>query len=123
MIRRVAWMTRIKLRTAEYRMTNDERWNRSRSAGACAACREIFFEIDRIHSFDVRCWMFDVHQFLSRLDWTFAARGDARMLLDGINDLIPKGGIGDPVTQALHHQKFCSRYGPGRGTAMCQRYQ
>jgi hypothetical protein len=30
-------------------MTNDERWNRSRSAGACAACREIFFKIDRIH--------------------------------------------------------------------------
>jgi hypothetical protein len=24
--------------------------------------REIFFKIDRIHSFDVRCWTFDVRR-------------------------------------------------------------
>jgi hypothetical protein len=53
-------MTRIKQRTAEYRMTNEERWNRSRSAGACAACREIFFKIDRIHSFDIQYSLFDI---------------------------------------------------------------
>jgi hypothetical protein len=37
-------------------MTNDEGWNRSRSAGACAACREIFLkQTEYIHlTFDVR---------------------------------------------------------------------
>ena len=53
MIRRVAWMTRIKQRTAEYRITNIE-FRRMESL------REICFKIDRIHSFDVRCWTFDV---------------------------------------------------------------
>ncbi len=37
-----------------YGMSIVELWNRSRSAGACAACRSIFFKIDRIHSFDNR---------------------------------------------------------------------
>ena len=40
------------------------------------------FKIDRIHSFDVRCWMFDVHQFLFRSDWTLVASGRAHMKLD-----------------------------------------
>jgi hypothetical protein len=54
-------------------MTNDERWNRSRSAGACAACREIFLkQTEYIHStFDVGRSMFDVHQFFFRLDRPF----------------------------------------------------
>ena len=54
---------------------------------------------------------------------TFRAAGDVRMLTDSINNLIPQGGIGDPVAQALHHQKFRPRYGPGRSTAMCYRHQ
>ena len=29
-------------RTAEYRISNVEGWNRSRSAGACAACWDLF---------------------------------------------------------------------------------
>jgi len=45
------------------------------------------------------------------------------MLHDGINDLIPQSGISDPVTQALHHQEFRPRYGPGCGTAMRRRHQ
>ena len=62
--------------------------------------------------------IFSPTKFLFRSDWTRAAIGGARMLRDSINDLIPQGGIGDPVTQALNHQKFCSRYGPGCGTTM-----
>jgi hypothetical protein len=42
--------------------------------------REIFFKIDRIHSFDVRCWTFDVRcssvSFSIRLA-VFQASGDA----------------------------------------------
>ena len=47
----IAW---IKQRTAEYRITNIE-FRRMESF------REIFFKIDRIHSFDVRCWTFDAY--------------------------------------------------------------
>jgi hypothetical protein len=54
--------------------------------------REIFFKTDRstqklttdrtpYSMFDVGRSMFDVHQFLSRFDWTLAASGDARMKL------------------------------------------
>jgi hypothetical protein len=50
--------------------------------------RSVFYKIDRstqklttggIHysTFDVGRSMFDVHQFLSRIDWTLAASGDA----------------------------------------------
>ncbi len=45
--------------------------------------REIFFKTDRTHysMFDVGRSMLDVHQFLSRFDWTLAASGDAYMKL------------------------------------------
>jgi hypothetical protein len=50
--------------------------------------REIFFKIDRIHSFDVRCWMFDVRRssvsFSIRLA-AFQASGGARMKLNESN--------------------------------------
>jgi hypothetical protein len=41
------------------------------------------FKIDRIHysMFDVERSVFDVHQFLSRFDWTLADSGVARMKL------------------------------------------
>ena len=62
MIRRVAWMTRIKQRTAEYRISNDGIALRGVGVRTPTSrrLREIFFKIDRIHSFDVRCWSFDV---------------------------------------------------------------
>jgi hypothetical protein len=41
------------------------------------------FKIDRIHysMFDAERWVFDVHQFLFRFDWTLVASGAARMKL------------------------------------------
>ena len=58
----VPWMKLHKIKEANRRMSKDEGWNRSRSAGACAACREIIFKTDRIHLFDVRCWAFNVRR-------------------------------------------------------------
>ena len=59
----------------EWRMKIDD-WRMMESL------REIFFKTDRIHLFDVRCWTFDVHQFLfrSRLA-AFQASGGACMKL------------------------------------------
>jgi hypothetical protein len=34
-----------ELQNIEYRISNVEGWNRSRNAGACAACRSDFFKI------------------------------------------------------------------------------
>ena len=69
-------MTWIKQRTAEYRMTNDERWIRFAKS---------FFKTDRIHSFDVRCWTFDVRcssVSFSIKPAAFQACGAARMKLN-----------------------------------------
>ena len=56
-----------------------------------ASFREIFFKTDRIHSFDVRCWTFDVRcslvSFSIRLA-VFLASGAARVKED-INVLFP----------------------------------
>ena len=57
MIRLPVSMAWIKQRTAENQMTSDEWW-------MMGSLREIFFKTDRIHSFDVRCWMFDVGRSL-----------------------------------------------------------
>jgi len=55
-------MARIKQRTAEYRMTNDEGWNRF--------AKSFLKQTEYIHSITPRRdWKFDVHQFLFRLDW------------------------------------------------------
>ena len=51
-------------------MTNDEGWTRF--------AKSFLKQTEYIHlTFDVGRSMFDVHQFLSRLDWTLAARGGA----------------------------------------------
>jgi hypothetical protein len=50
--------------------------------------REIFFKTDRIHSFDVRCWTFDVRRssvFSSIKLTAFQASGGARMKLYGVS--------------------------------------
>ena len=44
---------RAEKRTAKYRMSNNE-------SRRMEVLREIFYKTDRIHSFDVRCWTFDV---------------------------------------------------------------
>ena len=62
-----------------HRMTNDEcRMSNDGIASGFASGydptgRSVFFKIDRIHysMFDVGRSMFDVHQFLFRLDWPF----------------------------------------------------
>ena len=77
MIKLAASMAWIKQRTAEYRMTNDE-------GRRMESLREIFFKIDRIHSFDVRCWTFDVRCSLVSFSIRLAAvqaRGGARVKL------------------------------------------
>jgi hypothetical protein len=58
---------------------NDEVWNR---------CAQSFFinNNDRIPYFDIRYFLFDIRysffsEFISRLDWTLAARGGAYMKL------------------------------------------
>jgi hypothetical protein len=54
-------------RTAEYRISN------RRITKGGIALLSLFYKIDRIHysMLDVQCSMFDVHQFLFRLDRPF----------------------------------------------------
>jgi hypothetical protein len=66
-----ASMAPIKQRTAEYRMTKD---GIARAAQALAprVAQSFFKQTEYIHStFDVGRSMFDVHQFLFRLNWPF----------------------------------------------------
>jgi len=61
MIRLPATMAWIKQRTAEFRISNDEGWNRF--------AKSFLKQTEYIYStFDVGRWMFNVHQFLFRCD-------------------------------------------------------
>ena len=85
------------IRNDECRLTNDGIALRGVGAKSPTSrrLREIFFKIDRIHSFDVRCWTFDVRRssvsFSIRLD----ARGQAALTPDTRN-LNPAGNRNHP---------------------------
>jgi hypothetical protein len=64
-------------RTAEYRISNVEGWNRY--AHSFLKWTEFIYS-----TFDVGRSMFDVHEFHIWLDWTLAARGGAHMRLHKI---------------------------------------
>ena len=87
MIRLAASMTWIKQRTAEYRMTNNGIALRGVGVRTPTSrrLREIFFKTDRIHSFDVRCWTFDVGRssvYFSIKLAAFQASGSAETLYE-----------------------------------------
>ncbi len=72
-MRNVEWK---RIRKSECGMRNrKEVGSENAECGMMESLRSVFFKIDRIHSFDVRCWMFDVHQFLFRLDRPFFLAG------------------------------------------------
>ncbi len=58
MIKLPVSMARIKQRTAEYRISNRRISNIE--CRMMESLREIFFKTDRIHSFDVQCWTFEI---------------------------------------------------------------
>jgi len=64
MVRLPASMAHIKKRTADYRISNEEGWNRF--------AKSFLKQTEHIYStFDVGRSMFDVHHFFSRLNWPF----------------------------------------------------
>ena len=69
-IRLAAAMAWIEQRTAEYRITNNE-FRRIESLRSISLLKKIEYIPS---TFDVGRWMFDVHQFLFRLDRLFFGR-------------------------------------------------